>query len=88
MNNLQHRARQELKRIRRQELKMGVDEFADLLHVSWHTVKAWEGGQRAVIGPTLLNLWWNNNIQASIVAERIFQAAFEGMFLNERRGAE
>ena len=83
MNDVQHRARQELKRIRR-ESGMSVYQFAELLNMSWHTVKAWEGGQRSVIAPTMLSLWWNDNIQASIIAERIFQAAFEGMFLNER----
>ena len=84
MNDVQHRARQELKRIRRQELCISVMDFAELLNVSWHTVKAWESGHRNIIAPTMLSLWWNDNIQASIIAERIFQAAFEGMFLNER----
>jgi len=77
-SHIKHRARQELKRIRRQELGMSIAEFAELLNVSWYTVQAWEGGQRNVIAPTMLSLWWNGNLEASRIAGKIFQKAFEG----------
>jgi DNA-binding transcriptional regulator YiaG len=84
VDKIQLRARKELKHIRRHDLGMSVMEFAELLNVSWHTVKAWESGQRNIIAPTMLSLWWNGNLEASRIAGRIFQKAFEGMFLNDQ----
>lgn len=76
MDDVQYRAMQELKAIRR-ECRMSMDEFAKLLNVSWHTVKAWEGGQRNIIAPTLLGICWGPSINAALIANKIFQAAFD-----------